>query len=215
MNLIIIFSTIALMIFITCDNSTTTTEYMTSSYKKSSYDGRLYKVSTVFSDSNAAADKLATLNKFIIEYLRCLRREYVWGNSGSSDERKFVSRVIKNYNLDTIFENNPKPGEETSFVTNKGEQFGICLRKKQTDKNQIYSENSILQFVMLHELTHLGCVGYGHGAEFWSWFRWVIMQAKKYNLHTPVNYGCPGKNVNYCGLDVKYNPYFGNNDNCV
>lgn len=202
-----------LMFYIIC-NSGNTSEYMTTSYKNASVDGRLYKVSSTFSDSNMAANKLASLNKFIIEYLRCLRREYIWNNSGNQQERAFVRRMIKNYDLDTLFENNPKKGEETSFVTNKGEQFGVCLRKKNENKDALHDENTLLQFVVLHELTHLGCVGYGHGAEFWSWFRWVLIQAKKYNLHSPVNYGCTGKNINYCGLDVHYNPYFGNKDTC-
>lgn len=206
---------IMLMIYIMCDNENIYHEYMTTSYKKSSVDGRLYKVSSSFTDSDVAADKLATLNKFIIEYLRCLRRDYIWGNVGTEEERSFVKRMIKNYNLDTLFENNPKKGEETSFVTNKGEKFGVCLRKKNEDKDAIHDENTLLQFVMLHELTHLGCISYGHGSEFWSWFRWVLIQAERYNLHTPINYGCPGRNVNYCGLDVKYNPYFGNNGNCT
>lgn len=180
---------------------------------KQAYDGRIYKVSSAFSDTDSAANKMAELNQFIIDYMRELRRDFVIGKLGNRQEREFVRRMLKNYNIDNLFENNPKPGEETSFVTNKGSEFGVCLRRKIYDRNKIHNEDSLLQFVILHELTHLGCLGYGHGAEFWSWFRWVLIQADRYNLHKPVNYGCKKNAVNYCGLDVQYNPFF-NNKKC-
>ena len=180
-------------------------EFMTTDEVLSDNDKRVYRISSAFNNTNMAADKLSELNKFIIDFLRFVKNKYVTNDYGERYQKDFYKRMISNYNMDVIFENNPSPGEETSFVSDKGSEFGICLRDKGNNSDKFH-ENNILQFVMLHELTHLGCLNYGHGKEFWSMFKIVLNDAVESDLYTPVDYS--KKPVNYCGLPVYYNPYF-------
>ena len=171
----------------------------------SSLDKRKYNVVGRFANYKDAADKMAESNKFIIELLRFLRNKFLIKKQGDILEQNFVSRLLNRYNPDVLLENWPKPGDDTSFVINKGDKFGLCLRDKKYNE---FHENNILQFVIIHELTHMGTTTYGHNYEFWSWMKFMLVQAKESGLYTPVNYGIhPEK---YCGLKVSSNPYFQN-----
>ena len=178
-------------------------DYFTTDNVISSIDKRTYRVSGGFTDMNNASNTMAKLNNFIIEFLRFLRNKFIVDKQGLYIEQAFVKRLLKNYNPDVIFENNPKPGEDTSFVVNKGEQFAICLRNK---KNKTIHDMNTLQFVIIHELTHMGCINYGHGYEFWSWMKFMLIQATKSGLYTPVDYSI--NPVSYCGMNVSFSPYY-------
>ncbi len=180
-------------------------EFMTTE-KMSRVDQRTYRVAGSFQDSHAAADKLAELHKFIVDYLRYIKTKFIIERRGSPHQQQFVARILKNYNPDVVFENNPGPGEETSYVTNKGEKFGICLREKVGANQKKIHKQNILKFVMLHELSHLGAITYGHNEEFWSSFKFVLIQAVESGLYAPIDYS--QSEVNYCGLEVQFNPYF-------
>jgi hypothetical protein len=180
-------------------------EYFTSSFVVSSIDKRIYKVAGGFKNKNKAADKMAEINSFIVVFLKYMRNKFLIRNEGTRRERGFAERMLQNYNPDTIFENNPLPGEDTSFVVNKGDKFGICLREKVMNRGNIHDMNT-LKFVILHELSHLGCLLYGHGYEFWSFFRFNLIQATEAGIYTPINYKY--QPINYCGLPVRFNPYF-------
>jgi len=180
-------------------------EYFTDTTVMSSMDKRVYKVVGGFTNTKEAANKMAELSEFIVEFLRFLKNKFIINRRGTRKEQEFVNRLLKNYNPDTIFENDPKPGEDTSFVVNKGEKFGICLRDKQ---NTNIHDKTILHFVIIHELTHMGTIEYGHEYEFWAWMKFMVIQAKEAGLYNPVDYS---KNkTSYCGLPVTSNPYFSN-----
>jgi hypothetical protein len=199
---------IIIIIFLFYNYKHKISEYFTSSFVVSEYDKRYYKVDVQFSDKNIAANKLAILNEFIIQYLKYIKKNIINSNTEPRNKKLFFKRILNNYNLDNIFENNPLPGGETSFVSDKGLEFGICLRQKINQSNEFHKIN-ILKFVMLHELTHLGCVLYGHEHEFWEWFKVVLSEAVKSRLYIPIDYS---KNPeNYCGLNVTTNPYCVNN----
>jgi hypothetical protein len=177
----------------------------------SNHDQRAYRVDGGFPDKIYAANRLSLLHEFIINYLRYVKKKFIINDNGHN-KKLFFTRVLQNYNPDNIFENNPKPGEETSFVANKGELFGICLRKKEENSGQIH-DMSILKFVMLHELTHLGCISYGHDAEFWTSFKMVLTEAVNSGLYTPIDYYT--NPINYCGLNVTSNPYCDGFNKCL
>ena len=179
-------------------------DYFTTDFTKSNLDNRIYKVVGGLSDKNEAADILATLNEFMIQYLKYIKINVINNSNQPLYKQEFFNRILNNYNIDTIFENEPKPGEVTSFVADKGKQFGICLRKKGELKNQFHKLD-ILKFVMLHELTHLGCISYGHKTEFWSSFKIVLSEAVKSGLYKPINY--LKKPETYCGIPVNSNPH--------
>ena len=199
-NLIGICTIILILIFY---YNTTIKEYFTTNSTISNFDNRPYKVVGGFSDKNIAADKLAELNEFIIQFLKYIKINIINSNQ-QLEKRQFFTRILNNYNNDNIFENEPEPGAVTSFVAGKGVQFGICLRGKGEMQNQFHKID-ILKFVMLHELTHLGCISYGHYNEFWSCFKVVLNEAVKSGLYTPIDYS---KNPeNYCGISVHNNPH--------
>lgn len=186
------------------DNRDYIYEYMTLTNKISDIDKREYNVVSEFTDSDEAANKLSEVHAFMINFLRYMRKKFIINQSGSIDEKEFVMRVLKNYNPDTLFENNPAPGKDTSYVINKGDKFAICLRNK--NPANTFHDIDILKFVSLHELSHMGTNTYGHNKEFWFWFQFMLIQAKESGLYIPINYS--QNPINYCGLMVSNNPYF-------
>lgn len=182
-------------------------EFMTTK-KVSNLDDKSYRVVGGFVDSHKAADKMAELHAFIINYLRYVRSKFIINGQGTLAQQQFITRMLNNYNPDVIFENDPRPGGETSFVVNKGDEFGVCLREKVGKDKTQFHDHSILRFVILHELTHLGTSTYGHNYEFWSSFKFVLTQAVEANLYQPIDYSLA--ETNYCGLIVEFNPYFSN-----
>jgi hypothetical protein len=181
-------------------------EYLTTTREFSEIDKRSYKVVSGFSDKQQAANKMSELHAFIIDVLSNLKKKFIINQEGTPKEMGFVKRVLDRYNPDVLFENDPKSGEETSYVVNKGDKFAICLRSKNIGSMGDFHDKNILQFVALHELSHLGSTTYGHNPEFWDWFEFMIIQAKLAGLHEPVDYS--KNNVIYCGLPVRRNPYF-------
>lgn len=185
-------------------------EYMNTSYIKSTLDNRNYSVSSTFDDTQRASDVISKLNSFICIFLDYLKKKYLTGNNNiSNDKKEFIKRILVKYNPDTLYENNPFMGKETSFVINKGDKFGVCLREKITkNPNNIHKFNT-LQFVVLHEITHIGAIQYGHKEEFWQRFKFLLIEAKNSGLYNPINYKI--YNTNYCGLLITSNPYFDKN----
>ena len=202
---------ILLIILIIYDKHKTIYDYFSSNNIVADYDKKSYRVCGGFANNNKAADRLAKVHEFIIQYLKFVKKKFIINRIGPDHHIKFFQRMLSNYNPDNIFENCPSKGEDTSFVSNKGSQFGMCLRKQDPHRNKFHGM-SILKFVILHELTHLGCSTYGHGAEFWQWFKVTLTQAVASKLYKPVDYSKYPDN--YCGLNLNSNPYCDGNNNC-
>jgi hypothetical protein len=173
-------------------------------------DSRCYPVFEHFEDPISASEMLAYLNLFAIKLMRHLRQKYLWNNSNVSfADQRMVKNLLLNYNPDSIVENNPNSNVNTSYIEDKGKVFAMCLREKKSGKNIIHSKNT-LEFVLMHEMSHLASDMIGHeGTEFWLNFKKLIQNAEECGIHTPVNYELSP--VNYCSLDVNYNPYFDQN----
>ncbi len=169
-------------------------------------DGRCYDVSTKYDEETYrnASEMLAECNRFAISFLTILRNKYMWDNKGNEKQRDAVSRLMQNYNPDNTVENAPTSDVNTSYVKNKGEVFAICLREAH-DKNNFHKKN-IMRFVMLHEMAHLSCPTWGHDQPFWSYFKFLLIEAVNNDMYDPTDYG--KHNENYCGLILKYNPFF-------
>lgn len=197
---------ILLILVVLSRNKTHIHEYLTTTREISIIDKRSYKVVSAFSDTQNAADRMSELHAFIISVLSNLKKKYVINEGGTQYNRSFVRRILARYNPDVLFENDPKHGEETSYVVNKGSKFAICLRSKNIGSLGKFHDKNILQFVALHELSHLGAITYGHNDEFWAGFKFMINEAAMAGLHHPVDYS--REPVVYCGLPVKRNPYF-------
>jgi hypothetical protein len=183
-------------------------EFMDTRKIRSSLDNRNYSVSKSFSDIDKAAETLSKLHAFICNFLDFLKKNYINNPNNPKDKKQFIQRILYKYNPDTLYENNPYNGGETSFVINKGASFGVCLREKITNTPDKIHNFNTLQFVVLHEITHIGTISYGHNNEFWSRFKFILSEAYKSGLYTPINYTLLPSN--YCGLTITSNPLFDN-----
>jgi predicted metal-dependent hydrolase len=86
-----------------------------------------------------------------------------------------------------------KKGEK-SFTINKKEVY-ICLTHK-VDGNEVYYNENMLIYVILHEISHVLCKSIGHTPEFFTIFDAVKDRAKTLGLWDP---NIPIVN-NYCGI---------------
>ena len=172
-------------------------------------DGRCYSVVGKYNNQLEASNKLAHLNAFSIKLMRHLREKYIY-NTTDEEKRNTVKYLLSNYNPDNMIENAPVGSVNTSYVDNKGEVFAVCLREKKSGKN-MFHDNKILEFVVMHEIAHLMTKEYDHSLNFWKNFKFLLTEAKIAGLHYPTNYKI--NPVNYCSLDVDYSPYYDDNLN--
>jgi hypothetical protein len=163
-------------------------------------DGRCYSV-IAGNDSDEASELVGYLNEFSLQFIEHMRNRYVF-MPAKKDERLMVLRLLKNYNPETLTENISSGPDDTSFVENKGKKFALCLRKPEGELH----DRHLLEFVVLHELSHLADANYGHGRTFWETFRFFLREAQEIGLHTPENYSKMPKN--YCGMKLESNPIF-------
>lgn len=198
---------VIILIFVVCnDNYPQIYDYFTTKNVISGVDQNMYKVVGGFDNPNEAADKMASIHTFMIDFMRFLKKKFIIEKKGTYQEKEFVRRILNKYRPDTLRENDPMPGQDTSYVLNKGDQFGLCLRKKKGADAGEFHNMGIIKFVALHEITHLGCTTFGHGPEFWTWFKFILIQSKESGLYNPVDYRRYPQS--YCGIMVSHNPYF-------
>lgn len=156
---------------------------------KSSVDGRKYIVRKL-PDAQAAADKLANINKKIISLVDSLEE----------DDRKGIKRLKKRYNPDQLSETG-LGAKYTSYSVNKGEKISICVR--QTD-NSFINDNIII-FVFIHELSHVMTEEVGHTPKFWDNMAYLLEQGEKIGIYVPEDYS--ENPVDYCGMEINSTPY--------
>lgn len=179
--------------------------FISREYVKSSIDGRNYPVVGSFEGEREAADMLARINDFLLKVIKHMKKKYIVNGEGGKREKEATLLLLDRYNPDVLFENNPVGLENTSYVSNKGESIGFCLREKKTGNNDIHHWG-IVQFVALHEISHIITEEYGHGVEFWYNFKFMINEAIDSGLYRSVNYAMyPEK---YCGVLITYSPEF-------
>lgn len=169
-------------------------------------DGRCYPVVGSFENTMSASEMLAYLNDFCIKLMKYMRNKYLWNKKGSVYHAQMMQRLLDNYVSENIIENAPSGIVNTSYVEDKGKVFAICLREKISGRNRIHDKN-ILEFVVMHEMAHMASICHGHDdIEFWINFKIILQNAIEAKLHKPINYAITP--VNYCKLDVNYNPYY-------
>lgn len=168
---------------------------------QSTIDNREYPV-LEFPDKQQAADKLAHINKMNLRLINYLLYKYP---EFETKGNIIANRLKQRYKPDRLEENDPIDKYNTSFTENKGEKTAFCLREKNSGKNQLHDDN-ILEFVNLHEMSHIASQGYGHDDEFWNNFKFILLEANEANLHNPQDYS--NEIINYCGLDVAFNPFY-------
>ena len=158
------------------------------------------------SSKREAANTLARINIFIFDLIDHLRAKYITSsilqpNNAAID---ITERISQRYvGPAVISEHIPDNLDETAYTLNK-QYIRFCLRDPLMD-NSIHSL-SLLQFVALHELAHMGIDIHDHEKEFWEAFKFLLVESVEAGLYVPEDYSNSSKS--YCGLRLTYNPYF-------
>jgi hypothetical protein len=142
-----------------------------------------------------AADRLATVNQKMDKLVQHCKETY--------PNRENVKRLVAGYNPKQIYETLPT-SEYTAYSQNKGEKLAFCLNTEKEGGNLI--DPNTLMFVALHELSHIANKSIGHNDEFWDNFRFILGEANKIGIYTPVDY--KKKPARYCGMNITDNPYY-------
>ena len=176
---------------------------------KSNVDNMSYKVHAAYGKPKNAANTLAMLNKTAVDLLKHLKKKYKPHDKNSDSIIKSKIRfLLKNYDPDNIVENAPDNiHKSTSYTQNKGELLAMCLRPRDpNDNNDVFHNDNILKFVLIHEMAHMMTYEYGHGRGFWINFKFLLQEAVEAGIYKPVSYR--ENPINYCGMDVDYNPLY-------
>ena len=170
-------------------------------------DKRCYSIVGKYEESTHedASELLAYLNKFCIKMMRHLRTKYIYNGHGTPYRQEMVKFLLSNYNPDVIIENAPIGSDNTSYVEDKGKVFALCLREKVSGEEKFHA-NHILEYVTLHELSHMATTEIGHEIPFWTNFKIILEEANELGIHTPIDYSIYPEV--YCSLPINYNPYF-------
>jgi hypothetical protein len=179
------------------------TYYWVIKYDYMENGGVKYKVLSKFNDKDEAAEKLAEIDQKNAEFVSYMWNKYQY--KPDTHGYNIAQRLRVRWQPNKLDENDPPDKHNTSFTEDKGKLIALCLREKVTGYNRLHNDN-ILEFVNLHELAHVASIGYGHDDEFWENFAFILKEAHRGGFHTPKDYS---KNpINYCGLDVSYNPFY-------
>lgn len=189
-------------------------EYFTMSRVKSTVDDNDYLVIKSYSDKEQAANLIASVNIFTINFIKTLKdkyltQDYVENDTVSYDEyikgKEITIILLERYKPESLQENEPESPDKTSYTTNKGEVISLCLREKLSGMNKFH-DLDVLKFVLLHELSHIITPEFNHSVNFWTNFRFLLDFCNKYGLYTAPTYDETANKVNYCGLEITYSP---------
>ena len=163
-------------------------------YRVAKNNNNTYGIQEKFKESDKALELLASLHQEMETFVDNLKKKY------PNDER--ILRLVKGIEKIKIEE---APNDDgSSYTINKGELMALCLRHKKGEHP--FHDYNTLQFVMIHELSHIASISEGHNQEFINNFRFLLREAKSFGNYEPVNYS--NKPINYCGIKVTNNPYF-------
>lgn len=163
----------------------------------SSENGDTYCVRDTNKQVQAAAllSRIAAKGQLLID---SILKKYPDDPIGKQLQENFDATAIKEVMPNSAY---------TAFTQNKGETIEFCLtqKKDQEDVEGLIPEHTLM-FVFLHEISHLANKSIGHGPEFWAIFRKILVFAREFKIHEPLDYKL--KNKEYCGTKISDNPYF-------
>ncbi len=147
-------------------------------------------------DKVEAAEMIAEIKrrlKLLIQY--CIQ------NHGDNQDVQILKQRFNENNI----QETDLSDSGTSYSIDKGKEIHLCIRNKEDAK--IHRIN-LLMFVSIHELSHLMSTSYGHNNEFGDNFVFLLKQATKIGIYTPVDYS--KNNIQFCGMDVTDSPLYNN-----
>ena len=162
----------------------------------SSVDGNRYCVRER-AKLEMAADHLANVTNNMNKLVDHCKQTYA--------SRENITRLVNGYNPAKIYEILPT-SEYTAYSENKGEKLAFCLETEKENGEGSLIDLNTLTYVAIHELSHIASASIGHNDEFWNNYKFLLKEAEKLNIYTPIDYK---KNpVRYCGINIVDNPYF-------
>lgn len=142
-----------------------------------------------------AADLLATTTQKLKKLVVYLGKTY--------PDRENCQLLVKNFNPTKVKEILPT-SEYTAYSENKGEKLAFCTTTSKKGDKLI--DPNTLMFVGTHEIAHIMTKSVGHTTEFWNNFKFLLQNAAKLKLYTPVDY--KKKPKQYCGMKITDNPFY-------
>lgn len=140
---------------------------------------------------------LSEINRRIEKLINHLDTNYI-----NSDKYYFIKKLKTNYSPSVLSEA-AIDSRYTTYTINKQEMH-ICLRTRDNKEN-MYDMN-LLMYVVLHELAHLcnydknGYAIQGHGEEFRTIFKFLLIESIKLDIYEYENYN--EKPKEYCGIVI-------------
>lgn len=166
-------------------------------YKISKLNNKKYGIQETFPKDHEALELLAKLDNEMSLFVKALQIKY------PNDDR--VKRLVKGYTRVSIEETPDDNEGSTSFTINKGDSMSLCLRHKKGERD--FHDYNTLQFVIIHEMSHIASVSEGHNSEFIANFKFLLKEATDLGYYTPFDYS--KENRMYCGtINITNNPYF-------
>lgn len=172
--------------------------------------GKSYLVLERKSEYHKAADILNIIDNEILTLISHFNEKYSYIHKYDNNPKNQLLLKIKNklnnsYKSENLKENFPnKIGVDVSYNVNKGEEISLCLRNYD-DPDKFHDINDI-KFVALHEISHSCNESYGHDTKFWKIFRIILENAVEIGIYQNNDY--KKDNVNYCSMNITYNPIF-------
>lgn len=142
-----------------------------------------------------AADLLARVTNKLKQLVKYMGETY--------PERDNVKRLVKGFNPKKINEILPT-SSYTAYSENKGEKLAFCTTT--TKKGDKLIDDNTLTFVGIHEIAHIMTKSIGHTKEFWQNMKYLLKNAAKIGIYTPIDY--KRKPKEYCGMKITDNPYY-------
>ncbi len=158
-------------------------------YVKSYIDNQYYYVKN-FNNKQQVADTLATIKLKIKILIKFLQEE------NNEEYKPYLNRLINKIN-NIEFEENLLNNDSTSYSVNKGEELVFCLKSKKTDKMH---DINLIMYVVLHEIAHIMCPEYGHGALFIKIFKYITEEAIKLGIYKKIDF--ENNPQEYCGMTI-------------
>ncbi len=160
----------------------------------SEYDGQHYEVRKVGDNENkqTAANYLAILNSKINKLI-----DYM--NLHNLPDPDTAKRLYHRWMECELKETNSNE-KSAAYTLNKSAEIRICIR----DQNDNFENINTSMFVILHELSHVASISYGHEEEFRNNFSYITHLASSLGIYKPENFKQTPKM--YCGTAINTTP---------
>lgn len=192
-------------------------------------DNRYYYVLSNKPNPDRATEIIEEINDFLINFIIALKNKYLYNEKTCFSEPEFTPNnefvpyskscaiddpfsdfriravyiLVTRYRPNYLEENQPTSSKDTSWAEGKGDRIALCLREQHSGKYE-FIDPEIIKFVAIHELTHIAANTLSHPYYFWKVFKFLLTEANILLNFNLVDFRL--NPVNYCGLNITYNP---------